>query len=328
MMIKKYAIEELCVTTNDGENISRIEINHDMYDEVSRELMAAETATVIHHDDLDGRGAAQVIAEAFHQTKFNFIEMDYQRRSSTESIDINTSMLIIVDYSIPVLEMASIMDKGIKIVWLDHHASVIKRINETSTVLKKYIENGMLYAVIDNGKSGALLAYDFGFEGTDDMLIKNIAILIDDYDRWILQYKDSQYLNSFMFNTAAYYPNSSVWKKLMSDREYFEQAIYAGKRFYDAQMEVNHTKYDMFHYAVEDFHGYRLGAIEAHGNSLLFDGHKDEYDLIATIRSLGNDEWAMTFYSDKVDVSKIAEMYGGGGHKGAAGARVKGERPF
>jgi oligoribonuclease NrnB/cAMP/cGMP phosphodiesterase (DHH superfamily) len=54
------------------------------------------------------------------------------------------------------------------------------------------------------------------------------------------------------------------------------------------------------------------------------DYHKDGYDGFACFW-YQNGEWTFSLYNDngKVDCSAIAKQYGGGGHKGAAGFRVK-----
>jgi hypothetical protein len=54
------------------------------------------------------------------------------------------------------------------------------------------------------------------------------------------------------------------------------------------------------------------------------DYHNDGYDGAACFWYNG-DKWAFSLYNDngKVDCSQIAKQYGGGGHKGAAGFRIK-----
>ena len=318
-----FAKEGECISV-DGELISRIEVNTDKYNKFRDMLLSQDSITVIHHNDLDGRGAAQMIAQMCKNTSIRFLEKSYSPEK--EPMIINHNVVVIVDYSIPVETMESLLRDGIYIIWLDHHASVIKRMNSVYYTLKEYINKGMLYAVIDNGKCGAMLAKEFA--GINELHINRLVELIDDYDRWVKQYEESDWLNSFMFQAGACYPNSVIWKRLMDDDEYLNEVLRYGKRFFDAQMMMNNTKYDAFHYVVENFHGYKMGVVEGYGNSMVFEGHKDEYDLVALIRQPETGVWTFTFYSDKVDVSKLAEMYNGGGHNGAAGGRVVGERPF
>lgn len=54
------------------------------------------------------------------------------------------------------------------------------------------------------------------------------------------------------------------------------------------------------------------------------DYHKDGYEGVASF-FYSNGEWNFSLYNDngQVDCSVIAKQYGGGGHKGASGFRVK-----
>ena len=60
--------------------------------------------------------------------------------------------------------------------------------------------------------------------------------------------------------------------------------------------------------------------------SLVYGDKIDQYDMCISFEYNG-DTWNIGLYSTKIDVGEIAEEFGGGGHKGAAGFIVK-KLPF
>ncbi len=64
-----------------------------------------------------------------------------------------------------------------------------------------------------------------------------------------------------------------------------------------------------------------LAIIGGDRGSARFIGYESEtnHDFVMVIRNIKNHYWKYSMYSSTVDVSEIAQQYGGGGHKGAAG---------
>ena len=56
--------------------------------------------------------------------------------------------------------------------------------------------------------------------------------------------------------------------------------------------------------------------------SIKFGDKINDYDLVASFEWNG-DDYIISLYSEKRDVSVLAEKYGGGGHRGAAGFHTK-----
>jgi oligoribonuclease NrnB/cAMP/cGMP phosphodiesterase (DHH superfamily) len=60
-------------------------------------------------------------------------------------------------------------------------------------------------------------------------------------------------------------------------------------------------------------------------NSDVFDSLNEEYDIYIKFNLLPSGEYLYTFYSkntNRIDASRVAQYYGGGGHKGAAGTHA------
>lgn len=71
------------------------------------------------------------------------------------------------------------------------------------------------------------------------------------------------------------------------------------------------------------FEGHKCRAVNISlANMSLFDAIRDDskYDMYITFAFTGN-QYLYSLYSSKINVAKIAEKYGGGGHAGAAGFR-------
>lgn len=92
----------------------------------------------------------------------------------------------ILDFSYPKPWMEVVFSRAARVVWLDHHKTAFesfgydesKVINEKDHII---LENPNHVITLDNGKSGALLAWEyFHAESDPPVLFQHI----DDYDRW------------------------------------------------------------------------------------------------------------------------------------------------
>jgi nanoRNase/pAp phosphatase (c-di-AMP/oligoRNAs hydrolase) len=65
----------------------------------------------------------------------------------------------------------------------------------------------------------------------------------------------------------------------------------------------------------------KMSVIEGYGNSQLFGDHINEYDACCVFHITKNKKWQYSLYcaNPNTDLSTIAELYGGGGHKNASG---------
>ena len=88
-----------------------------------------------------------------------------------------------------------------------------------------------------------------------------------------------------------------------------------------AYQTSENNRYANMHAFEEEFHDLKAICINGIGSSALFDSViKPEHELMILF-SYMKDHWTFTIYTNKdyVDCSVIAKLYGGGGHKNAAG---------
>jgi nanoRNase/pAp phosphatase (c-di-AMP/oligoRNAs hydrolase) len=97
---------------------------------------------------------------------------------------------------------------------------------------------------------------------------------------------------------------------------------------------ASNKQYASEHAFETELDGYKVIAInKAFGGLMLFDSVWDEekYDIMVAFSRRCNGMWRFSLYTTKknVDCSAIATIWGGGGHKGAAGFSVEStELPF
>lgn len=115
------------------------------------------------------------------------------------------------------------------------------------------------------------------------------------------------------------HPNSPFWIDLFSS-SFVKDIISNGriiKNYEDKKAEENLSSFGF----KASFEGYRCFCLNRKCNSEYFKSAGD-YDIYISFIYTGKN-WLITLFSSKVDVSKIAKRYGGGGHKGAAGFSSK-----
>lgn len=156
--------------------------------------------------------------------------------------------------------------------------------------------------------------------------------LIDLWDRWAFgKSKKPEYLN-YAFNatrnnifiykdkdpTEKVY-NEKLWDKLLST-DTLNAMIRNGKIIKDYMEQRNTSAMNRAYEATIE--GKKAIVLNASGNSLIFGDKASEYDISCLWVYDGKTrKFRYSLYSsnEDIDVSKIAEKFGGGGHRGAAG---------
>lgn len=281
---------------------------------------------VFTHNDLDGIGAGQIFANLGVPTQAIEICNYGSNEIKDHLIEIMGKEVYITDFSVKTIEEFDnmITMHPTKIVWLDHHISVIPLAKKIIEKYPNMIQKGKIILDVDVYRSGALLAYDH-MDGESSFGV--VAKLIDDHDRWIHQY-DSLYLNQAMVDSCQLYVDSPVMKSLVEDPDALNRMIELGKKLF----EIQKTKFDLinknFGYDTE-FEGYKMRVIESYGNSTVFGDDINKYPICALLKRKPSKDYSFSLYTSRedIDVAAICEKYHGGGHKKAAGGHSI-TRPF
>jgi len=223
-------------------------------------------------------------------------------------------VVFIVDFSLQVEDMEALLEKTSKVRWIDHHKSAIEKYDDHPELTKK------IKGVRSNDRSGAYLAWEFLAEGRP---VPRALEYVDDHDRWIHQYEESDQFRLGMLLYSGGDPTNTIfWDPLFEGGETeLEQCITAG--------QILESNSDMWRrkakgYEVE-FEGLTFLCMNKPGNSKAFMYIDDgTCDGLMTWHFTG-EEFIYTMFhakkgeADGIDLSKIAAKHGGGGHKGACG---------
>lgn len=290
---------------------------------------STDNIVVFHHNDADGKLSAQLVYETLKlkHTK-RFISCNYDNAKPKESMARKSDIVFIVDYCIPMEELAPIVAKAKMVVFIDHHKTALTMVMNNYTYFEEQVKNGKIFVDIDMNKCGAKIVSDYfyNYEGLKWNL--ETVKLVDLYDRRKGNDLRADYLNQFIYNSSMSYIGSEVWNRLLYDEDYLKAAIEVGRQFYDFNVVKNKLIYDNFSKEVE-FHGLKMSVIEGYGNLLLFGDKSGEYDACCVYHRTPTGKWKYSLYTDKPDpkLHEIAELYGGGGHPAACGFTVD-ERVF
>lgn len=277
---------------------------------------------VISHNDLDGRCSAAV---AYRELKKRvddeivLVEMDYDR--TLPELPEDVSRIYVLDFSFKDGTFDKFIDLVGKnnVIWLDHHESVIRSLTKWADLPGWRTERW----------SGSMLTWMwFNLDKEPPFVVK----LVDDYDRWMMVYEYT--LNFYEWSLGMGLENitGKIWDDLLNMelsgmtaidyigadlrsrryrelREHIKRAgvpirlVWEGKEY--TCMKINSTFTDstsQLGCMIYDELGYEIAWMH-------YDKITDKGTLLRTnqLRSV------------KVDVSRIAEYKGGGGHVNAAG---------
>ena len=152
--------------------------------------------------------------------------------------------------------------------------------------------------------------------------IPKYCLMIDDYDRWQFKYKDTKLyiLGCDAYNTELFNQDGSItefWNERFSsiDRLVIEGDVvdrYLGNRYAREFSTTFTTK----------INGFSVLCKNAMGNSFNFLDKQKDYDAVSLFYFDGaQNKWSYSIYSSNPNFNckDVAEYFGGGGHKSAAG---------
>lgn len=312
---------------------------------------------ILHHTDMDGISAREILRSFLNQyTEYKDIktiaynyEKDYDFASfNPEGLDV-----IAVDLSLKVDDIETISLVSHRFIMMDHHATSIRQFGRTSDQLLRIVKPNeessdsefKTLVLLDTNRCGAKIVYDVlkktkcprnddyamtimrYFKKSFDHINPFIVDLIDQYDRWVYTNNDPIYLNEY------FYASNRV---RMPDREFyfldilttveFIKFLEIGKTIFNAKKVISDIQADNFTQPTTlTIGGKTYKVCRAYGftNSLSFGDKINEYDICESIRFYDQKtgRYTVSLYTSNpdIDVSRIAEIFGGGGHPGAAG---------
>lgn len=304
----------------------------------------------IHHNDMDGRAAGAIVFQVLHCLPddykpfrpFKEYEIGEFKESDYNSLDISFvnegDVVYIVDYSFtektyPILK--ELLDKCFEVIWIDHHDSSIDLMNAHEELRE-------VPGIRSKKLSGAALTYVYTFfiygspneeEDTDSILDQDTSSilplwihLVSDYDTWTLKENTTM---KFKLGVDALYDitvpvnsEENMFYKLIDtyDPDITVQKIIKAGSYVESYVDNQNSEYRNSYAFQGELNGTKVAVINYKKNSSVFGHLYEEYPAVVGYVFDG-EKYQYSIYSREngVDCRKIAEMYGGGGHRGAAG---------
>lgn len=274
---------------------------------------------IYHGNCADGFGAAWAVRKALPDAEF------YAATHQNPPPDVTGRKVVIVDFSYkrPVLE--EMATKAQSILILDHHKSAMEDLAgypappEDIPDHRGWLPDSGVYVRFDMERSGAMLAWDHFHAGPPPRLLEHIQ----DRDLWRFALPRTREIQAAVFS---YSYDFDVWDQLVASFDSFgdtnlavEGAAIERKHHKDIAELVGVTKRRMV-----------IGGVDVPVASLPYTLSSDAGHMMAHDEPFAACYWdtpdgrvfSLRSNDDGQDVSDIAKLYGGGGHRSAAGFRV------
>ncbi len=268
-----------------------------------------DIVVIYHADCRDGFGAAYAAWKKFGDTA-SYIP----RKTQTDLPEGLTSKeLYIVDYSYNKDTLQHLIDTNKSVVVIDHHASA-------KDDVESFPEN-----IFDNDHSGAVLAWQYFHPDTE---VPELLKYVEDHDLWRFALPENREYNVAL---GEYPVTFESWDKLIEDLKDENNLInFIAKGALLAKFEDKLVAKLMEYKEKVLFEGHEVWAINASriyrsilGNYLAELNEVENKTALGIVYYHSNGAVNISLRSKgDVDVSAIAQKYGGGGHKNAAGIKV------
>lgn len=276
-----------------------------------------------YHNDIDGKCAGSIVArKTGNYNPSDYIMYDYSTPLNFDVVEEGETVYF-VDLSFSVNTVDKLKElvetKKCNLIWCDHHQSSME-------VMKNNPEYKSVKGIRRNGISGAALTYMYLYECEYEE-IPTFIKLVSDFDCWLFTMEHTLEFK-YALEAKDHDALDIVWNKLIRDNASIMKA-YLNKLFDRGKIISKYVKkeYEEYRkkYAYESrIDNYKCLVVNRSCNSLIFGDLIKEYPIVA-IWAFDGEKYKYSIYSDKpeIDCSKIAEKFGGGGHKGASGFTSK-----
>ncbi len=255
-----------------------------------------------YHDDLDGRCAAAIVLRA--EGGGRFVAADYRKPIPLLPVATGETV-VVVDYLPAPESMESLRRHADRLIWIDHHASSLA--ND---------EYGGLEGRREDGRAACELTWEFFYP---QQPVPRAVSLTADRDVWTWRYGEETASFYEGMRLLPHHPEAPVWRKLLANnRSTMETILRDGRVCRRYQLAVATEFIEKYGFETT-LDGYRCYAANLNlFGSEVFGERFDRYAICVCFVYDGN-RYNVTLYSKHADVLPIAERYGGGGHRQAAG---------
>lgn len=267
---------------------------------------------IYHIADHDGKGSAALVKNIYPEAEL--MGLNHDMEIPYDEI-LRHDKVVVCDISLPMDFMFELSQK-IDFTWIDHHISVIEQYEQ------KLAEG---YAPIKGirkvGTAAIMLTWEYFYPNQSMPLGIKLLGLNDIFDLKDKRVRPFEYaVQALGINR----PTDKIWKELINDEVDINAMVEKGRAIlsYIRNRNFRLVRAQAF---VSEFEGYKcICANIAQGYSEFYDSldNLSDYDVMINFYMNKKNCWNLSFYTakDNVNVAKIAEKFGGGGHAKAAGA--------
>lgn len=264
-----------------------------------------KTLVLYHGNCYDGFGAAWCAWSKF-EDEADYKAVNYGDKFPEEIYNYDT--VYILDFSFPRAKLLEIADKVNKVVLLDHHKTAEEDLRD--------LVHPNLEIVFDMNRSGTGITSDYFFRDRSKFIN-----CIEDRDLWRFKYPETKFIHAALVS----YPfDFNVWSYLSKNTPKLAAEGEILIRMEDSLVAKICSKS-----WIRDLAGYKVPTVNttAHWSEVghyLLDKYPEAPFASCFTEFEDNFMWSLRSNGD-FDVSTIAKQFGGGGHKNAAGFRIKKE---
>lgn len=259
--------------------------------------------TVLYHDDADGFASAYALWLT-HKDTANYIAVQYSQ--PVPEIPEGTKILYVVDFSYK-REICEELVKKYQVHIYDHHKTAEKELE------------GLDYATFDPTLSGCGLVWNTYYSRPMPELLR----YVQDRDLWKFELPYSDIINMCI---ATLPHDFALWQAHCNSADFFPNAFAAGsaiKAFRDGQIKAALRDVRIMRLHFEEGTYYEIPVVNCSANvsevgNVLCAEYPDAPFSASYCDRRDVRSWSLRSVGE-FDVSAIARMFGGGGHRNAAG---------
>ncbi len=274
-----------------------------------------------HKADLDGHCSGAIVKYTFPECEM--IGVDYGGKFPWETIQ-SSETVYMVDFSLEPFPDMIRLSGMCSLIWIDHHKTAI----EEAQLHPEFLDRISFLLRDDSGACES--TWRFLQPGQEIPLSVH---LLGRYDVW--DHSDERTLPfqyGMRLRRKTWPDNQEFWQALFTSLDETSVGFIAS----EGRVVLDYVRIDNEKYAQACAFETMLGGMKCVAlnrlltNAQLFKSvwDSEKFDMMIAF-GWKNNQWRVGLYSDKpsIDVSVVAKVFGGGGHKGASGFDCK-ELPF
>jgi len=229
---------------------------------------------------------------------------------------ITNKIVYLIDFSLPSADIKKLQKQGNQVIAIDHHVSSAESVKSADRSL------------YDIKHSGAMLAWFYFFPTKP---VPTLIKYIEDQDLWNFKLPQTQPLTMYI-NTIDF--DFKLWNKLAKDLKNTttkKKLIATGQSLlkYRDRLIDRSVEHKLYFVKFED---YTVPVINLSSKSITSKLGQVLYEKYPPLAIVWSETGTIRNFSirgnGKVDVAKMAEKFGGGGHHNAAGFSLPANKPF